>query len=90
MQLKLFNVQEPLVLQGGFVSRAWAEFFSGVFRILRNSEPWPFPTFSATGLPDPVNFEGCGIYVRDEAGGPTIAFSDGTSWRRVTDRNVVS
>jgi hypothetical protein len=29
-------------------------------------------------------------YVSDEAGGAVLAFSDGTSWRRVTDRAVVS
>jgi hypothetical protein len=30
------------------------------------------------------------IHVSDEAGGPIPAFSDGTAWRRVTDRVVVS
>lgn len=30
------------------------------------------------------------IYVSDESGGAVIAFSDGTSWRRVTDRAVIS
>ncbi|WP_417309255.1 DUF2793 domain-containing protein [Devosia sp.] len=30
------------------------------------------------------------ILVADEAGGPVLAFSDGTNWRRVTDRAVVS
>lgn len=30
------------------------------------------------------------IYVSDEAGGPVMAFSDGTDWRRMTDRAVVS
>lgn len=30
------------------------------------------------------------IYVLDEAGGPVPAFSDGTNWRRVTDRAIVS
>lgn len=30
------------------------------------------------------------IYVSDEAGGAMPAFSDGTNWRRVTDRAVVS
>lgn len=30
------------------------------------------------------------IHVSDEAGGAVLAFSDGTSWRRVTDRAVVS
>ncbi len=30
------------------------------------------------------------IYVTDEVGGPVLAFSDGTNWRRVTDRAIVS
>lgn len=30
------------------------------------------------------------IFVTDEAGGAVPAFSDGTNWRRVTDRAVVS
>jgi hypothetical protein len=34
--------------------------------------------------------EGQIIYVSDEAGGAVLAFSDGTDWRRVTDRAVVS
>lgn len=30
------------------------------------------------------------IYVSDDTGGATVAFSDGTNWRRVADRNVIS
>jgi hypothetical protein len=30
------------------------------------------------------------IYVSDETGGATMAFSDGTNWRRIQDRNIVS
>lgn len=30
------------------------------------------------------------IYVSDDTGGATPAFSDGTNWRRVADRNVIS
>lgn len=30
------------------------------------------------------------IYVDDETGGPTMAFSDGTNWRRIQDRAIVS
>ena len=30
------------------------------------------------------------IYVTDETGGAVPAFNDGTDWRRVTDRAVVS
>jgi len=30
------------------------------------------------------------VYVSDETGGATIAFSDGTNWRRAQDRSIVS
>lgn len=30
------------------------------------------------------------IYIHDETGGATLAFSDGTNWRRVQDRAIVS
>jgi|APSaa5957512535_1039671.scaffolds.fasta_scaffold19725_2 hypothetical protein len=30
------------------------------------------------------------IYVTDDAGGATMAFSDGTNWRRVSDRTIVA
>ena len=30
------------------------------------------------------------VYVSDESGGAQMAFSDGTNWRRFTDRAIVS
>jgi len=30
------------------------------------------------------------VYVSNEAGGAVLAFNDGTNWRRVTDRAIVS
>lgn len=33
---------------------------------------------------------GAMIYVSDETSGAVIAFSDGTNWRRVTDRTIIS
>lgn len=30
------------------------------------------------------------IFVTDDTGGATPAFSDGTNWRRTADRNVIS
>jgi hypothetical protein len=33
---------------------------------------------------------GAEIFVTDESGGAVPAFSDGTNWRRVTDRNIIS
>lgn len=46
-------------------------------------------TFSVSGLPSAAQ-PGQMIYVSDETGGATMAFSDGTNWRRITDRAVVS
>lgn len=47
--------------------------------------------YAVAGLPDPVVVgAGAMAYVTDETGGPVPAFSDGTNWRRMTDRAVVS
>jgi hypothetical protein len=49
------------------------------------------PSFAVTGLPS-ASTAGAGalVHVGDEIGGAVLAFSDGTDWRRVTDRVVVS
>lgn len=55
------------------------------------------PAFSVSRLP-PASEHGKAssaggtylIFVWDETGGPTLAFSDGTNWLRVQDRAVVS
>lgn len=46
------------------------------------------PSHEVASLPAPV--AGRFIYVPDESGGPTLAFSDGADWRRVSDGAVVS
>lgn len=46
------------------------------------------PAYSASALPAPE--KGRMAFVTDEAGGAVLAFGDGTAWRRVTDRAVVS
>ena len=50
-----------------------------------------FPSFTVATLPS-VSVPGAGsmIFVTDDAGGAVPAFSDGTNWRRVTDRLVVA
>lgn len=48
-------------------------------------------SFTVAGLPSASTYgAGAVIYVSNEAGGATIAFSDGTNWRRVIDRAVVA
>jgi hypothetical protein len=46
-------------------------------------------SFTVADLPDAAT-PGRVIYVSDETGGAVLAFSDGTNWRRVTDRLVVA
>lgn len=46
-------------------------------------------SFAVANLPSATT-PGQIIYVSDETGGATLAFSDGTNWRRVQDRAVVS
>lgn len=52
------------------------------------SPPIP-PSYTVSTLPA-VGTAGGMIYVSDESGGAVLAFSDGTNWRRVTDRAIVS
>lgn len=46
--------------------------------------------YTVTGVPSASTYPRGVIYVSNEAGGATLAFSDGTNWRRVQDRNVIS
>lgn len=48
------------------------------------------PSYTVTTVPDATLSESHLIYVSDESGGATLAFSDGTNWRRVQDRAIIS
>jgi len=47
------------------------------------------PSYAVANVPTATPFAGL-IFITDEAGGSVPAFSDGTNWRRVTDRAIVS
>lgn len=57
-----------------------------ILDVLRGGQ---LPVHSATKLPK-ASPAGRQIFVPDEVGGGVTAFSDGTTWRRSTDRAVVS
>jgi hypothetical protein len=59
----------------------WEEFQTGLIR---------FPSYTVADLPDAEENERRMVYVSDETGGATMAFSDGINWRRVQDRAIVS
>ena len=45
---------------------------------------------TVVGVPSASKNIGTLIYVSNETGGATVAFSDGTNWRRSQDRNIIS
>lgn len=47
-------------------------------------------TYTVFTLPSAATYPRGIVYVSNEAGGATLAFSDSTNWRRVQDRAVVS
>lgn len=59
-----------------------------------NGATWDVPVryknYSKTSLPPASIGAGTMIYVTNDVGGGVPAFSDGTNWRRVTDRVVIS
>jgi hypothetical protein len=62
-------------------------------RIFKNGPtvyPTQLPSYAKTSLPTASTNTGCMIFVTNESGGAVPAFSDGTNWRRVTDRAIVS
>lgn len=48
------------------------------------------PSYTVATVPTASSWANSLIYVSNETGGAVPAFSDGTNWRRVTDRAVVS
>lgn len=60
-------------------------------RILERQPMLPSFTVAQAQAIDTTGLEkGCQIYVTNETGGAVPAFFDGTNWRRVTDRAVIS
>lgn len=62
---------------------------SGTFTTKRGSAIDYLGVFTVATVPTAATYPGSEISVSDETGGYVRAFSDGTNWRRVTDRAVV-
>lgn len=56
----------------------------------RLTAPIKLKEYTVLTLPSVVTYKGSLIAVTNETGGYTVAFSDGTNWRRVQDRVIVS
>ena len=47
-------------------------------------------SYEVATVPDAAQWAAAMIFVSDETGGAIPAFSDGTNWRRTTDRAVIA
>lgn len=83
-------IQEKTTTQTGQFPLTWLKWFNLVYRSLSGQDPFVLKTYTVAELPAASNFTANIIYVSDESGGAVPAFSDGTNWRRVTDRAIVS
>lgn len=53
--------------------------------------PPKLPSYTVAGLPNPTTAAaGAEAFCSNETGGAVPVFSDGTNWRRVTDRNIAA
>ena len=82
--------KEAVADQGGFIRAAWFRWVSQVSDILGGRRPLQLQSKTVVGVPPAADWPGCMIYVSNEVGGAVPAFSDGTNWRRTTDRAIIS
>lgn len=72
----------------------WRTWISSVYERLK-SGPILIKGYTVATVPDATKWSdgttfSSLIYVSNETGGATLAFSDGTNWRRVQDRAIIS
>lgn len=85
------GVEQAIISLGGTGSLTDVSFDTVVRR--RNIEDNIIPrlrSYTVATVPSASVFAQGMIYVTNETGGATVAFSDGTNWRRVQDRAIVS
>lgn len=82
-------IQDSLLNNGKF-PQTWVLWFNAVKKMLKNDQPWNLPSYTVAGVPTASDWESHIIYVSNESGGKTLAFSDGVNWRRVQDRAIIS
>lgn len=66
-----------------------ANSYKGDFEYIMETSGVTHDSFMVASLPN-AGIPGQMIYISNESGGSTMAFSDGSNWRRITDRAVVS
>jgi len=96
MPNKLDFSPPPSLIDAGF-SFSWLKWFESVFDRV-GSGPFKIRGYSVSNLPTVSDWGSLVagsefsslIFIYDESGGAIPAFSDGTNWRRVTDRAIAT
>ncbi len=91
------QLNAPPTNLGKVDSRPWYDWFNTVFSRVGEG-PLLVQGYVVASLPSATINGNLGstdpfsslIFVSDETGGATLAFSDGTNWRRVQDRAIVA
>ena len=86
------NYNDFLIGENGLATRVFQTFLDETQEKINAALLGPqvqLTGYLVADLPD-ASRAGGWIYVEDETGGAVPAFSDGTNWRRCTDRAVVS
>ncbi len=81
--------QQP-ILKTGLFSVPWIQWFQEAYKLISGNRPFPLQSYLVADLPDAADWPFCLIYVSDAATGAIPAFSDGTDWRRVDTRAIIS
>lgn len=88
---KLPDQSMAWILNDGFIARYIYPYFQDLDRIVRGlTTAVTLPSYTVGTVPSASKNPSSMIYVSNESGGAVPAFSDGTNWRRVTDRAVIS
>ena len=69
---------------------ATATYNLGVFATAITASQLSIPAYTVITVPTATSAVAQIIYVSDETNGATLAFSDGTNWRRVQDLAIIS
>lgn len=72
--------------------RDWKTWANALLEWLQRPQPQGavvLPAYGVDGVP-PANRDGLVVWVVDDVGGPTIAYSEGGAWKRLSDGATIS
>lgn len=92
LRQRLPDQKEQWTQPDGRLTLAVYQYFRELDQAIRGliSGPVFLPTYTVSTVPSAAGNAQAWIYVSNESGGAQPAFSDGTNWRRASDRAVIS